>query len=239
MKPQSNWKRDLLVIPLVVGIVVAAVTYVFPFLFEKGKQLSYSIDGPIVYLNSEALGKAKITIDGVEATNIFGCKVRIWNSGSVALTSLPIRFVFDKATTNFTIFNVSHDTIPKEEFGKIEEVGSDATSKRFVYELLNPKDQDELTFITDSNVKVSVYSKAEGLQTKQAELNVVNPWFQGLNFILTITSAALALFAYMLKTKRERLELEHERISLSIQEASGMLEQYKSKSKDKKIDSGK
>ena len=72
METNSNWKRDLLLIPLVVGIVVAAITYVLPKFLEKGKKLSCAIDGPTAYVNQGAIGSLKITIGGKETTNVFG-----------------------------------------------------------------------------------------------------------------------------------------------------------------------
>src|SRR2546423_922934 len=125
----STWKRDIVLIPLVIGIVVGLVvwgaSYFLPKLLEKGKRISYTIDGPTAYVNPSAASSVKITVGGVETRNIYGYKVRLWNSGSVPVATLPVRFSFETSAPSFTVFNTTHDTIPKMEFGKIEEVESD------------------------------------------------------------------------------------------------------------------
>ena len=108
-------------IPVIVGIIVALGGFAIPKIFEKGSQISYSIDGPVAYVDSEAMGSSKITVDGVQTPNIYGYKVRIWNSGGRALQSLPGRFDFETKTPDFKIFNVTHETTPKREFGSIKE----------------------------------------------------------------------------------------------------------------------
>jgi hypothetical protein len=70
---------------------------------------------------------------------------------------------------NFEVFNVTHDTNPKREFGSIDENGSDLFSKRFVYQLLNPQDEDVLTFITNADAPLSVFAKAEGLKIERVQ----------------------------------------------------------------------
>jgi hypothetical protein len=235
METNSNWKRDLLLIPLVVGIVVAAVTYVLPKYFEKGKKLSYSIDGPTAYVNSGAIGAVKITIGGIETTNVFGYKVRLWNSGSVSLTGLAVRFAFETVDTNFTIFNVTHDTLPKKEFGKIEENGSDACSKRFVYELLNPKDQDVLTFVTDRNAPLSVFAKSEGLRTELVEASnqpsKFESWLKVTNIVMAVSVSLVTLWYSLLITRNERRarEAELKRVLESRNELQKELMQHSKK----------
>jgi len=169
MEAPSNWKRDVLLLPLAVGIILAVAAYFLPKLFEKGKRISYTIDGPTAYVNPNAVGTVKITVSGVETLNIYGYKVRLWNSGSVPLKTLAVQFAFASTATNFKVFNVTHDTNPKKEFGKIEESGSDAFSKRFVYELLNQKDEDVLTFLSNLDALLSVHAKAEDLKVQFVE----------------------------------------------------------------------
>jgi len=173
MEGNTTWKRDILLIPLIIGIVLAVVAYALPKFLDRGKRLSYTIDGPTAFVNTNTAGMVKIVVNGVETTNIFGYRVHLWNSGSVPLTAIPVRFVFEVTNTNFHVFNVSHTTTPRLEFGKIDENGSDASSKRFVYELLNPNDEDVLTFVTDVDASLSVFAKAEGLKMNFVQVSAL------------------------------------------------------------------
>lgn len=196
MESKSIWKRDIFLIPLVIGVVVAVVTYLLPKFFDTEKRLSYTIDGPTAYVNPTASGVVKIAVNGVETTNIFGYKLRIWNSGSLPLMALPVRFVFEPVSSNFHIFNVTHDTIPKRDFGRIEESGSDASSKRFVYELLNPNDEDTLMFVTDVGAPLSVFAKAEGLKTKL--VNPESPTMKALLFSMQVVAVLTSIVSSVL-----------------------------------------
>jgi hypothetical protein len=215
MDANSNWRRDILLIPLAVGILVAAVAYFLPKLFDNGKRISYTVDGPSAYVNRNVTGAAvKIIVGGVETPNIYGYKVRIWNSGGIPLTSLPIRFSFNTTNTNFTIFNVTHKTSPESEFGKIEENNTNQFSKRFVYELLNPKDEDVLTFLTSSDPTLSVFAKAEGLtfflveaKDQSAYYNIpMQKWMFWMLAVLGIVSSGLSLITRWISERKEERE---------------------------------
>jgi hypothetical protein len=208
----SSWKRDVLLIPLVVaigaGLVVWAAGYSLPKLFEKGKRISYTIDGPTAYVNPSAANTVKITVGGVETPNIYGYKVRLRNSGSVPLKTLPVQFWFETPASEFAVFNVTHETVPKKEFGKIEEIGSDKSSKRFVYELLNPSDEDILTFLTNVDAKLFVFTKAENLKTEFIEPKAQpRKWlwvFQWLSVAL-VASGSLATSLSLAAVRKKQL----------------------------------
>ena len=166
---KSEWWRSLILM-VIAGIIVAAVALGFQELSEKDtelKELSYSIEGPITHLEPDLTGSLEVMINNISTSYLFEYKVRIWNSGEVPLKNLPIRFVFDTSKADFKIFEVEHDTNPKYEFGEITEQDidedNDAYSRRFIYALLNPKDEDIVTLWTNSPVFLSVYAKSERL----------------------------------------------------------------------------
>ena len=167
---KSNWIRDLFMIPLVVGVVVgvivAAFTFGFPFIFSKDRELSYTIEGPIIYLDDPALGYVKVYINDVEVKDLVAYKVRLWNSGDVPLSDLGVRFSFDANQPDFQIFGITHQTIPPEEFGRIDVEKPKPTVRRLVYELLNSNDEDIITFLVNGPAMLSVFSKAEGLSVE-------------------------------------------------------------------------
>jgi hypothetical protein len=172
----SKWKRDILIIPLIIGLLVAVFTFLLPKLLDKGKELSYTIDGPTSYVNQQAVGNITITVNGVATSNLFAYKIRLWNTGGTALRDMAVRFSFSPKRQDFQIFNVSHETNPRFEFGKIEEAGSDATSKRFVYELLNAGDEDTVTLLVNDDAPLSLYAKAEGMKLTQVTQKVQTKW---------------------------------------------------------------
>jgi hypothetical protein len=192
---KSKWARDLLVIPLVVALAGAVFAYVIPKLSEKRSELSYSLDGPTSYVNQQAVGNITIQVNGASTSRLFAYKVRLWNSGGISLRDLPVRFTFESQNESFLIFNVNHETTPRYEFGKIDELGSDARSKRYVYQLLNPKDCDIVTFLTNDDSALNVNSKAEGLSVTKVEANEPRGLLNRLSSIGVAVGALLASFA--------------------------------------------
>lgn len=152
-EPKSRWLRDLVVIPMVVGLVLAVITFVLPALFEKENELTYIVEAPSVYFDKDTVGSLKVQINGIKTESLVAYKARFWNSGDMPLENLAVRYVFDgfsPSDPNFNVFAVSHETQPKYEFGKIEEDASDAKSKRFKYALLNPGDMVTVTFLSNA-----------------------------------------------------------------------------------------
>jgi hypothetical protein len=190
---KTNWVRDLLIIPLTVGVVVAFFTFVLPKILEKGNELSYSIDEPITYLDRPEVHNVKIEVNGVHTSSLFAYKVRLWNSGGVPIKHLPVRFVFKPDNTSFTIFNVSQTTKPEFEFGQITEEGSDTLSKRFVYELFNPKDEVNATFLTNGKAELLVFAKVEGLTLSLVKATQPMIWWNVLAIIIGILASILSL----------------------------------------------
>jgi hypothetical protein len=205
MASNSTWKRDILAVPFLVGLLLLIAGYFVPKLWEKGKRISYTIDGPTAYLNPNAVGTAKIEVGGVKYPNVFGYKVRLWNSGSVPLASLPVLFSFDTTNADFKVFNVTHTTTPKREFGAITETNGDPFSKRFVYELLNPKDEDVMVFLTSLDVPLSVYSKSEDLKVVPTQSKTQAYDFSvWTSLLVAVVGAFASLLTFLFKFIEER-----------------------------------
>lgn len=201
---QSNWRRDILVIPLIVGLLVAVGTYFLPKLFEKAKKLTYSIEGPTPYVNTTALPGVSINLNGVQVSSLYGYRIRLWNSGGASITKLPVQCRFSPTSADFKILNVKHETIPKQEFGKIDEEGSDDVSKRFVYELLNPNDEDTITLVTNQEVPLAFFSKAEGLQVDQQKTEEPLGFKSYATTIIALISVLSSLLTIIFRQLGER-----------------------------------
>ena len=165
-KSYQNWPRDLLIIPLVVGVIVAVVTFGLPRFFREAKELSYMIDEPVSYFDESAIGQVKIEVNDIAVSNLFAYKVRLWNSGDVELKMLPVSFVFKEPSAGFQILNTSHLTTPPHEFGDISAETVSPSKIRFVYELLNPGDQDIITILANGKPDLELFAKAEKLKVE-------------------------------------------------------------------------
>jgi hypothetical protein len=195
---------QVLLIPLGIGIIVAVVTFFLPKILEKGKRLSYETVGPVQYVNSAGLAGLTITFNGERIDSAYGYRVRVWNSGDVPLASLPIQFYFSADSPGFKILSVRHETIPPQEFGKIDEQGSDKLSKRFIYELLNPKDEDVVTLVTNQQVSPTVYAKASGLRLNQV-VNTSPSYWNFVPLALALLGAVSSLLTIIFRPAMEKL----------------------------------
>jgi hypothetical protein len=75
VEKKTNWIRDLLFLPLMVGLIVAFITFGLPVLFDKEKELSYSIETPTEYLDQEAVKNINVQVNGTTVTSLFAYKV--------------------------------------------------------------------------------------------------------------------------------------------------------------------
>ena len=200
---ESKWTRDILLIPLIVGVLVALFSFVLPQVFSKGKRLSYSIEGPITYFNDPLMPNIAISVNGKPASTLFTYRVKIWNSGDVALNDLPVRLQFAPVKP-FAVFAASHATKPPAEFGRIDEVGSTPTAKRFVYELLNPGDSDLITILADQPARVQVFAKAPNLSLENETPSDPTSWMDWLAVFGAVIAALSSLLSLSLKYASEK-----------------------------------
>lgn len=195
----AAWFRNLLIIPLSIGVALALVTYVIPKVLEKGKELSDTTEGPSSYLSPETIGNISVTVkvNGVPATRLFVSRIRIWNSGGVSLRGVPVRVVFSPSQPGFRIPGAAHATTPKFEFGRItEEASNDTLAKRFVFELLNLQNQDLITIVTNQTAGLGVYSNVEGMRLKRVEPAESKKW----SVQYALISGVIATFASLLSS---------------------------------------
>lgn len=203
--PNRSWIRDLLAVPLLVGVVVAAFTYALPKFISESSQLSYTIEEPVAYLDKTSIGTASVKVNNIAVPEVFAVRVKVWNSGSLPLKNIAILVEFASPEKDFRILSVNHNTKPAKEFGEISEQGSNPNAKRFIYALLNPEDADTLVFLATAKADVTVFSKAENLSLK-----AVSPekrgdfrWYDAA-VIAMLASVASSIVEALLKAWRER-----------------------------------
>lgn len=175
---KSNWFRDLLIIPLVVGIVIIFASLFLSKLFEKSNELSYILEGPTTYIDPNTIAGIKVEIEGVPSSSLIAYKVRMWNSGGSPLKNVPVLFAFEPSDSTFKIFSITHSTKPQFEFGKITKDSVNFSSRRFHFELLNPGDEDTVTLLTNQSPSLSLFAKKEGLTLNPVNPNKSTSWLQ-------------------------------------------------------------
>lgn len=203
---KSIWLKNPLIIPLAVALIVVIFQFVLPKLFEKGNELSYSLEEPKTHLDQNTIGDIKVKINNIETSLLVSQSARIWNSGGLPIKMLPIKYIFETSSSTFKILMVNHNTKPKYEFGNITSTETDQYSRRFVYDLLNPGDEATIIFLTNEVAPLSVYAKGEGLSIK-----LIKPGRERLLFGLGVMMGAILSFLlaffqsyFVKKLKRKR-----------------------------------
>lgn len=190
----TKWLRDVLIIPLIIGLVVAFFQFALPIISEKDVELSYSIEEPKLQIDKTNMGDVKVEINDIETSILYSQSIKIWNSGKTPIKSLPIRYLVETSNQNYKIFFVSHNTNPKYEFGNITMVEETQVSKKYIYNLINPGDQFTITFLTNGKKPQNVYTKGEGLNVKQIKPQDESQY----NTRLSIFATAVAFFTQIL-----------------------------------------
>ena len=193
---KSTWRRDMLIVPIIVGLIIALFSFGLDRISREKKELSYNVTGPTPYLDEQASKSLSIQINGKNTSQLLAYQVRLWNSGNKALRSIPVLIVFKNPSTNFQIFSSSQTTEPPYEFGDISEVATDPYSRKYVYELMNPGDAVIITCFANEQVPVSVFAKDEGLRLKQVVQTRKSIW---INLILAVVGAISSMLSLFVK----------------------------------------
>lgn len=199
---------ELLIIPLVVGLIIALFAFGLPKIFQEEKEISYKIDSPSTYLNPESVGDLEITIDGIVTKSLLAYKVEFWNSGDIPLKKLPVRYVFSGPDINFIVLTVIHKTQPEYEFGEIREEGSEIYSKRFVYSLLNPGERVTVTFLCTGRglSTLSFYTKLDDLSVKQVTMKTFD-YIALASVLISILAAFLGISLSYVRVRLRKVRI--------------------------------
>jgi hypothetical protein len=168
----EHWLRSFLISILVAGLT-AFLTYIIPKTLNRGKQLSYQLDGPITYFDTQEgnFNNISIEINNKPISSLHLYQIKIINSGDLPITQFFIRFVFSDIRNDIEIFSISHQTTPEFEFGVVSDQVLDDNSIRIYYKLMNPNDEDVVSILTDKPLPIEFFSKTEGVKIKQMQNN--------------------------------------------------------------------
>jgi hypothetical protein len=215
-----KWVRDLLIIPIVVGIVLAVIGYSLPKFFERGKRLGYTLDGPVEAFRADATAGLSLTVDGIPVTRLFTYRLRLWNSGDESVRDAPVRIVFASAP-GFRVFSVRHATAPAYEFGRIVEETPSAYERRFVYSLLNPTNEDVVTFVTNAPASASLYVNIDGVRVSRVETALRLSWLDSASTFASISGLLFAFLGLLTQSQATKIyQWLRRRIEASSRNAS-------------------
>src|SRR5438046_370275 len=101
---------EFLVLPLIVGLVIAAIPFVVTFFPKPDQEVTYSVDGPTSYLTPDAVQGLNVTVDGRPIQALYSLKVAIWNSGKSPVLDVPVRIDLDGSpSAHPAVFSVRHE----------------------------------------------------------------------------------------------------------------------------------
>jgi hypothetical protein len=219
MHIDKNLLISIIVAPIIVGIILAFFQFGLPVIFEKKSEISYSIGDPIINIDKETMGNIDVRINNVSTPRIVGQPVHIWNSGGLPIEKLPITYVFNSADRDFVILAALHSTKPLYEFGAINLTSSNNNTRRYIYDLLNPKDEFIITFLVNDYAQVDIYSKKAGLVVRQdAKSKNYSEYVTYFGMIIAFLSAIITIISFgMGDLMRRKKELEIEKRAEELQ----------------------
>lgn len=164
------WVRDILILPLSVGVAVSIFGFILPKAFAEERELSYSVEGPIIFLESVTNQAPVVSIEGEKLPRLIGFRVQIWNSGDLPLEDLPILLHFENRAANFRVISAACSSNPPHEFGTIVEQVPNGASRRYSVELMNPGDVIEVAILVTERASLNVFSKSKGMRLRRIQL---------------------------------------------------------------------
>ena len=173
---------------LVVGVVGALLLIFIPIIIEKD-EIQYKKEEPFSYLS-----RTEININGIKTHFLSFYLVKLYPVGNSEVDSLIVTYEFSNLRSGFKILGNSHNNIPEKGLGNIKQLGMDSTKKvTYQYPLLKKGDIINITLMTTSTAKLSVYEKRQkGLTFAEAEQKGF------FSKYIAVVAIAIAVLTYIL-----------------------------------------
>ena len=159
-------EKDLIIV-IASAVFGGMVTYLLTKHFREKKSLAYEIisKSSLISISPAIKDRIKVECDGAQLENVSSFKVRLINDGNVAINSQPILFSFEEGSW---IVDMIYITKPDKEFGHIEKIENEQNPNeaKIIVDLMNPKEEIELSFLTADSKSdlLNVYAKGENLK---------------------------------------------------------------------------
>jgi hypothetical protein len=195
----------LIILPLGIGLVLALVSYILPIIFGAKKELTYRVWGT----EKPALDSTSVPNKG-QIGSLYIHEVHLWNSGSKPIKDLVVTILFESGSDNFQIVAERHVTKPEHGFGDIKEETVSAHSVKYIYQLLNPKDEEQITFLTSSPASLKFYAKAEELKVKEGPPPTNESWIKSWLPTIGAIASFMTLALQILLTHKRRRRMQEQ-----------------------------
>lgn len=205
MTQSKNWFKNYILGPLIVGVLLSFIPILYLEMSHDDRELSYSIEESEVHMRQTVTGASDKTTDANSSSYLANYQVRIWNSGDLPLKNVPVSLVFENVSNDFDVLSESHNTKPIYEFGEINKESPQQNIVRFKYDLLNPKDEDNVNIRVKGHATLQVHSKIEGTTVKKVEAVIRSEQAYSTSILMAFVFSFLGgLFGELLRVNKLR-----------------------------------
>jgi hypothetical protein len=186
----ANEQRKTILITILSTLIVTVIAGLMIHYFTKEPNLptiTYSSD-IVGFVDFAGVKGGRIQANGVSVPSLATVRLHIRNTSDAVVKDIPIHVQLVESSEDFTLLALGHNPKPEIAFGTIRTEKRDEKSLVFTYELLKPKEHDEVLFVVTCPPKVELYTKASVKLSKFR-------WYsnQASKFVLTFVLLAVAL----------------------------------------------
>jgi hypothetical protein len=134
--------------------------------------------------------------DKLPVENMWGYRVKIWNSGSEPLNDLPVEFHLS-TESSFYCLAEQHSAQPKDLIGAISDVSTNAHGVRtFKYQYLNSDYSDEVFFVVNQPCDIRVVARGPNLLV-QKEVIKARTWTSRFVYVALVIAIGVIVGAVL------------------------------------------
>lgn len=169
---------------ILIGVLVSLLTHHF----TKEPNLptiNYSSDimGSVDFAGVE---EGRIQANGISVPSLTTVRLRIHNTSDKVVNDIPIHVQLVESSEDFALLALGHNPNPEIAFGTIRTEKRDEKSLVFTYEVLKPKEQDEVLFVVTCPPEVKLYTKADVTLSRAR-------WYSNQAFLFVLSFVVLAV----------------------------------------------
>lgn len=182
----SELRKTLITILSTLIVAVTAGLMIHYFTKEPNlPTITYSSD-IVGFVDFAKVEGGRIQANGVSVPSLATVRLHIRNTSLAVLKDIPIHVQLVESSEDFALLTLGHNPKPEIAFGTIRTEKRDEKSLVFTYELLKPKEQDEVLFVVTRPPEVKLYTKASVKLSKSR-------WYSNQAFLFVLTFALFAV----------------------------------------------
>jgi len=182
----SELRKTLITILSTLIVAVTAGLMIHYFTKEPNlPTITYSSD-IVGFVDFAKVEGGRIQANGVSVPSLATVRLHIRNTSDAVVKDIPIHVQLVESSEDFALLTLGHNPKPEIAFGTIRTEKRDEKSLVFTYELLKPKEQDEVLFVVTCPPEVKLYTKASVKLSKSR-------WYSNQAFLFVLTFALFAV----------------------------------------------